>query len=339
MHRLNFESLSDVADVAGALGCQKNLIEFVIEYPSNFYEQLLIPRKRRKEPRVVYEVNQSLKGLHKNILFAITAEAEFPEYVQGFVSKRSIVTNASMHLSKHYVLCLDIRNFFESISITRIVNVFLGLGCNDVAANIFAKICTFNDCLVQGANTSPILANLVCTEMDKELATIARENGCSYSRYADDITFSGDRTPKKKVISQCLKKYGFSLNTDKWNLQRRGETQYVTGLTVFDDVKPRLPKAMKRKLRQTLYYASNHGLNNHFQKTGITDVDLMIASIYKIDGLIAFMYSVEPNRAYEFDEIWQSIRISEDIPQSRYPSKIIERMNAITPSSPLFRNN
>lgn len=116
--------------------------------------------------------------------------------------------------------------------------MFEEIGCNSEVGLIFAQLCTFNECLVQGANTSPILANLVCTDLDKELVLIGQKNDCSYSRYADDITFSGGKVPTKKSISQCLEKYNFKLNLDKWKCQCRGKTQYVTGLTVFDDKIP-----------------------------------------------------------------------------------------------------
>jgi RNA-directed DNA polymerase len=188
---------------------------------------------------------------------------------------------------------------------------------------ILARLCTLNDCLVQGANTSPILANLACIGLDQDLYQIALENICSYSRYADDITFSGDKIPKTKAIDRCLEKYGFQLNPEKWKCQRRGNIQYVTGLTVFDDTMPRLPKKVKRDLRQSLYYAEKYGLASHLEKLGMQDN--MQEYINRIDGLIAFMYSVELECAYKFDTIWQEIRLKTNIPRSRHPSKILDK--------------
>ena len=325
MNQFNFEDLDNITDVAGALGCEPDFIQFVLDRPASFYHQLRVPRKRRSKPRIVYEVNDDLKNLHKNILTSIAAKVKFPEYVQGFVSKRSIVTNASLHLGHKYVLNLDIKDFFDSIKIKKVVSVFEGLGCNNEVKLIFAQLCTFNGCLVQGANTSPILANLVCTELDKELVLIGQKDDCSYSRYADDITFSGEKVPKKKPISRCLEKYDFKLNPDKWKCQCRGKAQYVTGLTVFDEEMPRLPKQMKRRLRQELYYAHKHGLRDHLEKSSIQDSGGADTYVNEIDGLIAFMYSVEPNRAYQFDTMWQIIRLKGGLSKSRDPAKIFRK--------------
>jgi RNA-directed DNA polymerase len=323
MNYFDFDKLENIDDIAGALGCQANFIQFVLDYPATFYQQLRVPRRRRSDPRIVYEVNDKLKNLHKNILVSIAAKVNFPEYVQGFVSKRSIVTNASLHLGQKYVLNLDIKNFFESIKTEKVICVFESLGCNHEVASILAKLCTLNDCLVQGANTSPILANLVCIELDKELVEIGLKYECSYSRYADDITFSGARVPKKKHIARCIEKYNFQLNPEKWKCQSRGKAQYVTGLTVFDEAIPRLPKQVKRHLRQELYYADKYGLLNHLQKTRIQGDSA--SYINRIDGLIAFMYSVEPKCACNFDIMWQEIRSKENLPKSRDPSKIFNK--------------
>ena len=324
MNYFDFEQLENTDDIAGVLGCQRSFIQFVLDFPATFYQQLRVPRRRRSDPRIVYEVNDKLKNLHKNILVSIAAKVIFPEYVQGFVSKRSIVTNASLHLSRKYVLNLDIKNFFESIRIEKVFCVFKSLCCNHEVASILARLCTLNECLVQGANTSPILANLVCVELDKELVEIGLEYDCSYSRYADDITFSGEKIPKKKVISRCLEKYEFQLNPEKWKCQSRGKTQYVTGLTVFDGIMPRLPKQVKRHLRQELYYANEYGLLSHLEKIGIQG-ESVAYYINRTDGLIAFMYSVELKCAYNFDTTWQEIRSKLNIPKSRDPSKILSK--------------
>jgi len=324
MHHFDFKRLENITDIAQELGCTTNFLEFVIDHPDSFYNRLLIPKKRSNEHRIVYEVDDKLKNLHKNILISISVKVCFPEYVQGFVPKRSIVTNASLHLAKKYLLNLDVKDFFESIKIEKVTDVFIELGCNNAVANVFAQLCTFNKCLVQGANTSPILANLVCKELDKDLVAVATDYDCSYSRYADDITFSGETLPKKKKIESCIKKYGFNLNPDKYKIQSRGKAQYVTGLTVFDQEMPRIPKQIKRKLRQKLYYMNKYGLLDHAAKVLIQEDTL--TEFLNVDGWIAFMYSVEPDYAYRFDIIWQAVLTKSGFKRSRDPSKIMDKL-------------
>lgn len=205
MNFFDFETLENIGDIANKLGYQPNFIESVLDYPDTFYSQLQIKRKRHQYPRIVYEVDDLLKTLYKNILVSITAKVDFPEYVQGFLPKRSIVTNASLHLGRKYVLNLDIKDFFFSIKIKKVVCAFKLLGCNDEVASILAQLCTLNETLVPGVSTSPILANLICVELDKELLEIGERYECAYSRYADDITFSGEKVPKKRKLSVVLK--------------------------------------------------------------------------------------------------------------------------------------
>jgi retron-type reverse transcriptase len=307
---LDFQALESSTDIAIALGCSPFWIEMVLKNPSVFYDQIRIPKKgkhNRGKYRIVYKVESELNNLQKNIATAIASRTQFPEYVQGFVSKRSIATNAALHLAQKYVLNVDIQDFFDSITQEQVTQVYRQLGCIESIALVFARLCTFHGRLVQGASTSPMLANLVCVALDRDLAELGKKNDCSYSRYADDITFSGEQSPRKKEVERCLKQHGFQLNLHKWKRQPRGQSQYVTGLTVFDGTRPRIPKDVKRKLRQILHYASKYGLESHLSKIQCHDEYSVPFEIRRIDGLIAFMYSVEPERALQFDIKWQEI--------------------------------
>ncbi|HEY9802110.1 MAG TPA: reverse transcriptase family protein [Leptolyngbyaceae cyanobacterium] len=329
MIELDFQSLK-TKNIARDLGCSESFLEMVRTRPSLFYHSKPIPKRGKRQKgqyRIVYVVEPELNLIQKNIATAITSKIQFPEYVQGFVSKRSIATNAALHLSQKVVLNLDIKNFFDSINQKQVAEVFKELGCTESVSEIFARLCTFNGHLVQGASTSPVLANLVCQKLDQDFVELAKKYNCSYSRYADDITLSGDTTPRKKEIENCLKTYGFELNPEKWKYQRRGKPQYVTGLTVFDDKKPRIPKFIKKQLRQILYYADKYGWDNHYYKVNSCNHKNTYYCMERIDGLIAFMYSVEPDRALQLDIQWQKILKDEGIvdEQGRDPHDIFAR--------------
>jgi RNA-directed DNA polymerase len=308
MINIDFKDLVTNADIAREFGCSESFISTVISKPSVCYERNTIPKKGRHKQgqyRTVYEVvDDELKILQKNIATVINSKVSFRDYVQGFVNKRSIATNASLHLAQKYVLNVDIKDFFDTIKKSQVAEAFKNLGCIQDIAEIFASLCTLNGSLIQGTSTSPVLANLVCAEFDESLAELATQYSCSYSRYADDITFSGEKIPPKKKIKQCLTQYGFTLNPDKYKNQSRGGPQYVTGLTVVDKRKPRVSKNLKRRLRQIIYYASKYGLESHLDKIGCSDKR---SQIYRLDGLIAFMYSIELERALELDIEWQKI--------------------------------
>ncbi|MBC6432028.1 RNA-directed DNA polymerase [Nostoc sp. HG1] len=324
MINIDFTTIEEISQIEIAFGCSIGFIQTVLDKPSLFYDQLQIPKKGRGQKgkyRIVYKVEDELNLLQKNIATVINSKISFPEYVQGFVSKRSIATNASLHLSKKYVLNIDIKDFFDTIHQQQVCEVFKNLGCVDKIADVFAQLCTFNQHLVQGSSTSPVLANLVCQELDEAFVDLAKQYNCSYSRYADDITFSGEKTPGKKEIKRCLKNYGFELNSNKWKSQSRGRSQYVTGLTVFDTTMPRISKSLKRILRQILYYASKYGLENHLNRVHDFNHKNMRYDIKTIDGLIAFMYSVEPNRALQLDMEWQRILNAQEAEQAESSSR------------------
>lgn len=306
----NFSAIRDLSDLAKNLDCSvEDLERFSLAADqSQFYTRIQIPkkgRKRRGQFRTVYKAQQDLGLLQKNIATALSSHTKFSEYVQGFVPGRSIATNARMHLAQKLLLHADLRNFFDSIKLPQVLETFTALGCGEQVALTLAKICTLKDFLPQGSSASPVLANLVCGHLDADLNTLASAHRCKYSRYADDITLSGDTLPSTSSIEVLIKKYGFELRDGKFRLQRRGRSQYVTGLTVFDSECPRIPRIVKRRLRLELYYAKRFGLEDHLEHVGLADSYL--ATNNRIEGWISFISSVEPDRAAIFDAQWKTI--------------------------------
>ena len=129
-----------------------------------------------------------------------------PKCVHGFVKspsnskdKYSILSNASQHVKKSFVINADIFRFFPSITGTMVKHVFLREPFNfdDNLASALALLCINKNWLPTGAPTSPIIANLVCLEMDKKLEKFASEFGYTFTRYADDLTFSGSGRPNE----------------------------------------------------------------------------------------------------------------------------------------------
>jgi len=317
MRIFNPNRIRNIADIARQFGCSTEVLhDLISKHPetSLFYKKMNIPKKNKRNVgkyRTVYKpINMSLELLQKNIATALDSCITFPEYVQGFVRKRSILTNARQHLAKKYVLNLDIKNFFESISYDQVVATFKGLGCNLLVANTLAKICTLNTFLPQGASSSPIVANLVCKTMDEELNSLAKGYSATYTRYADDITFSGDICPSRNEIEAILIKNNFLINYDKYKTMHRGQNQYVTGLTVFDESLPRVPRKIKKYLRLVLYYASKYGLENHLERTlGEKYKNSFYRCLEKkrIKGWIDFVSSIEPDIGRKFNEQWEQI--------------------------------
>jgi hypothetical protein len=136
--------------------------------------------------------------------------------------------------------------------------------------------------------------------MDQAFLRLARAHDCVYTRYADDITFSGESAPSNDSVRQILESRGFELRDGKCYSQYRGRSQYVTGLTVADKSAPRLPKALKRRLRMIMHYIEKFGIVDHFKHAEVSDPYREEAWLR---GILIYARSIEP----ELVEEWQGI--------------------------------
>jgi RNA-directed DNA polymerase len=207
--------------------------------------------------------------------------------VHGFVRGRSAVTHARTHVAAESVVCLDLRSFFASIGAARVNGLFRSLGYPEAVAWALACLCTHQTPvavlagmpaggtasgrawlraslqtrhLPQGAPTSPALANLACFTLDRRLAGLAGAAGLTYSRYADDLTFSGPRGSAGRLVSAVgaiARDEGFDLNPSKTRVRTADERQEVTGLVVNDRVG--VPREYHDQLRAVLHDAGRHG--------------------------------------------------------------------------------
>lgn len=142
--------------------------------------------------RTIFAPSKKLKARQRWILENILNRIKVSKCVHGFELNRSIKTNAELHANHDYVICMDIKDFFPSITQEKVYSVFKNVGYTSRAAQELAKLCCFNGVLPQGAPTSPKLANIICKKMDFEIQRYAKANNITYSRYADDLTFSSN---------------------------------------------------------------------------------------------------------------------------------------------------
>ena len=311
MNSVRFGDIETERDLAQVFGCSvEDLLKFA-EAPDqlHFYEQISIPKKGRRrqgEFRIVYKARfQALRLLQKNIATALSKCTMFNDCVQGFTAKRSIVTNARAHLGAEILVHADIKDFFDSIKLTQIEEAFQSLGCNALVALTLAKVCSLNGFLPQGSSASPIIANMACRNLDTDFLALASANGSIYTRYADDITLSGDTVPREEAIQHLLKKHRFELRAGTCRTQKRGKAQYVTGLTVFDTSSPRVSRRVKRRLRLELYYMRKFGIEDHLTRTGSQEPQSCTEN--RIGGWIKFIHSVEPARATTLADQWSQV--------------------------------
>jgi hypothetical protein len=217
------------------------------------YREFEIP-KRSGGRRRIAAPEPPLKALQKRLLRRLLDRLKAHPAATGFEHCHSIATNALCHTGQAVVLRMDLKDFFPSTTEQRVRDWFHGIGWNRAASGLLTRLVTHRGGLPQGAPTSPRLSNLVNHRLDARLEGLARKYAASYTRYADDMTFSfrkDDRAAIHAVIratKAIVAEDGYALHQDrKLQIRRRHEQQRVTGLVVNAGV--RLPRATRRRLR------------------------------------------------------------------------------------------
>jgi retron-type reverse transcriptase len=247
------QSLTDCLDVwslAFLLGTDYDKLSKLLYRTSKIYRQFKIDKKNGGF-RTLLAPNNHLKAIQQSLKLQLEQYYSPRAGANGFIKGRSIVTNAIPHVGKKYVLNLDLKDFFTSVHFGRVRKLFEGPPFNlppEVSA-VLAQICCYKNALPQGAPTSPIISNMILFKMDRQLKELASIYRGTYSRYADDITFSfncnKNKLPKDVVycdsegevyighaLSSIINNNGFEINEAKTRLQHRSQHQGVTGITV-----------------------------------------------------------------------------------------------------------
>lgn len=309
MTTANLRHLKCIDDVARACGVEPDFIREYAESTEqqNYYDALKLDKKgkrRKGEYRVVFAAREEcLRQLHRGLAMVVTNSANFGEHVQGFVKKRSTRSNAEKHLGAKILLHADIKGFFDAITTQHVETAFVEHGASPSLAKTLAKACTIDGLLRQGTRCSPTIANIVCFSMDEAFLRLAVSTGSTYSRYADDIVFSGDSVPSDDSVRAILSSRGFKLRDDQCFHQRQGRVQYVTGLSVADPSKPRLPRRLKNQLRLVMYYIEKYGLDDHFEKSSQSDGD---PHVVWLDGLLRYAQSIEPQLVKKWRHVFSA---------------------------------
>ena len=233
----------------------------------------------------------------------------------GFVPSKSIVTGAKLHVGKNYVYNIDLKDFFHSFERKRVKWAFTQAPFNlsgerEPLAFLLASLCTHpieiegqtRIILPQGAPTSPTLTNILCYALDKELSGLAKRFGATYSRYADDITFSSNKSIFKKEaflseLHRIITSQGLTINEKKTRLQEKEYRQEVTGLIVNEKVNTY--RRYVKQLRMWLYYIETYGykkaekifMQDHIKEKGHIKGDSEIHRV--LEGKLLYLKMVK----------------------------------------------
>jgi RNA-directed DNA polymerase len=264
--RSNFMSYIDVSE---------RELAYIFRFRHRMYRTFNISTKNKKE-RVIFAPDDRLAHLQRKVSRALKKIYRVRNPVHGFVRQKSIKTNALTHLRRKYLLNIDIEEFFPNISENRIVGLLISLGIDDDISWIIGKIVSFNESLPQGAPSSPIISNMICFRLDREIMEFAKESRFLFTRYADDITFSSHHPMNSafagapplagyfdpNLLSERLKSIfdsnGFVINSSKAHYADKFSRKIVTGLKVNEKIN--VNRTYIRNIRAALFSVDSLGL-------------------------------------------------------------------------------
>lgn len=300
----------ELASVERDLGIPARTLYAVSNSLGRHYRTVRIP-KEDGTSRVLTVPDPLLKHIQRRIADVLLSQMPVSPYATAYRPGGGALVNAAPHAGQPRILKLDIRHFFDSILYSTVKDrAFPAEKYAEPIRVLLTMLCYYRDSLPQGAPTSPAISNLVLREFDYAVGTWCRSRGITYTRYCDDMTFSGCFEPKSVLdfVEPALRKEGFFLHPGKIVTAHRGQQQTVTGLVVND--RPSVPAAYRRTLRQELYYCQKFGVEEHLHRTG-NDMEPS-AYLRSLLGRVNYVLSVHPNdRAFCSARVWLMKAISQ----------------------------
>lgn len=267
----------DEASLLAYLGLSSIELRKIWFFREQMYQHFSIAKGPNKV-RMISAPDRRLKFLQRKLADKLTELYRPRNPVHGFVAERSVKTNALAHLRRRFVINIDLKDFFPTITENRVKGLLSSLGIDPGVVNIIGKICCNNGHLPQGAPSSPVLSNMICFRLDKKLINIAKDTRCIYTRYADDITFSSHQPPSALFeatlpvagrfspdllapkLSDVFQQNGFIINPDKAHYADRHSRRIVTGLKVNQLLN--VDRRYIRNIRAALYSIETLGIKD-----------------------------------------------------------------------------
>lgn len=279
---------------------------------SHYYKTSI--RKKDGTRRYLSVPDGLLKKVQRNIVRHILNGYSVSPYATAYKKGGSVRCNAASHVGQPVLLKLDISDFFGSILFYQVYSAaFPAQYFPPAAAVLLTNLCCYKERLPQGAPTSAPISNLVMKPFDSSMGQWCRDRGITYTRYCDDMTFSGDFdvTRVKNKVRGYLDAMGFALNEKKTRVERAGGRQLVTGLSVNEKVQT--TAWYRRQLRQEIYYCKKFGTASHlkryFEKNGkYTGKEVQLSKKQYLQGLLGkldYIQFVNPSeQGFAEDRRW-----------------------------------
>lgn len=307
--------INDDKELASFLGIEYKDLRFLAYHRDvvfkDHYYRYTIPKKKGGV-RNIAAPKTILKNAQRKILDNILLKIPVNNNAHGFIKGKGVVSGASVHPKQPELLInIDLKDFFQSVTFERVRGMFKGFGYSGYVSSMLAMICTYCErmnievkgeeryvkiserILPQGSPASPMITNIVCIRLDKRLSGLASKNGFTYSRYADDMSFSftGDvnnlNTSKfLGLVSKIVKEEGFNINKEKTKFLRKNNCQAITGV-IINNEEIGVSKKWIKILRAAIYNG---------KKVIESGEKLSERSINEIQGMTSWIKSVNEKR-------------------------------------------
>ena len=282
----------ELASIEHDLGFSAKTLYGLSNNLEKHYHNVLIPKSDGSK-RKLSVPDLILKKVQRSIADNILMQYPISRYAQAYKLGSSIQRNAQPHVGKKKLLKLDIEGFFDHILYSQVKDiVFYEEKYSEPIRILLTMLCYYKESLPQGAPTSPAITNIIMYDFDETVGAFCNKKKISYTRYCDDMTFSGEFNEKEIInfVRNELSKLGLHLKNRKTAVVLSTKSQTVTGIVVNE--KLNISKEYKKNIRQKMYYIKKFGLDEHLNKSGITDKHQYLLSLR---GRIAFVLQTVPN--------------------------------------------
>lgn len=297
-HKNLSKKIDTVDDLCHILSFEKSFIQKHARICPLLYTEIPL-KKKDGTPRPIRAPKAELKNIQRAILKNILSDIELPFCCYGFSKSKSIVDNAEVHSKNQFLLNLDLKDFFPTVHYKKIQQIFLDLGLSNEISDILCGLTTYEYRLPQGAPTSPFLASFALLNLDYRLMKLAELNYLTYTRYFDDISFSGDKriVALEKDIMRIIKEEGYSVKIQKRKLFIKGDIKEVNGILITGK------KLSLKNTEELLNYVSD--INQY----GISrlQTDNLEKEKQSIKGKIAFLKRIDPEQSSKIEDTFKMI--------------------------------
>ena len=283
---LGLPLIQDVDDFSKLTHISKYTIYQISKHADKYYKTYTIPKKSGK-PRTISQPSKKLKGLQSWLLVNILDKLKVSSSCKGFEKGTSTASNAEPHKNANTILTIDLKDFFPTVKRNQVYNIFKAIGYNNTISTILTNICTFEGALPQGSPCSPKLANLSAWTLDVRIQGYVGKRGINYTRYADDLSFSG-LNPSKVVnlipmIKTIVEDENFIINPSKTRIAGSARAKVVTGLVISNESFG-VGKQKYKNVRAKIHHLT------------LREEQKNIKLLYEVNGWLSYLNSVDKKR-------------------------------------------